>query len=94
MLPFLLFAGAISINLQDLLEDKLTILLLATFGVFFSTVSSASDSTYDFNNWLDKYKKYALNIQIYDKRGMIRDYKTSFSQNFSSSENRYRCFIS
>tara|TARA_B100000073_G_scaffold348354_1_gene366648 strand:- start:337 stop:1608 length:1272 start_codon:yes stop_codon:yes gene_type:complete len=37
MLPFLLFAGAISINLQDLLEDKLTILLLATFGVFFST---------------------------------------------------------
>ena len=37
MLPFLLFAGAISINLQDLLEDKLTILLLASFGVFFST---------------------------------------------------------
>ena len=37
MLPFLLFAGAININLQDLLEDKLTILLLATFGVFFST---------------------------------------------------------
>ena len=37
MLPFLLFAGAISINLKDLLEDKLTILLLATFGVFFST---------------------------------------------------------
>ena len=37
MLPFLLFAGAISINLQDLLADKLTILLLATFGVFFST---------------------------------------------------------
>ena len=37
MLPFLLFAGAISINLQDLLEDKLTILLLETFGVFFSS---------------------------------------------------------
>jgi len=37
MLPFLLFAGAISINIQDLLEDKLTILLLASFGVFFST---------------------------------------------------------
>ena len=37
MLPFLLFAGAISINLKDLLEDKLTILLLASFGVFFST---------------------------------------------------------
>ena len=37
MLPFLLFAGAISINLQDLLEDKLTILLLATFGSLFST---------------------------------------------------------
>jgi len=37
MLPFLLFAGAISINLQDLLEDKLTILLLASFGVLFST---------------------------------------------------------
>ena len=37
MLPFLLFAGAISINLKDLLEDKLTIILLASFGVFFST---------------------------------------------------------
>tara|TARA_Y100000590_G_scaffold306777_1_gene346269 strand:+ start:1517 stop:2512 length:996 start_codon:yes stop_codon:yes gene_type:complete len=36
------------------------IIIALLFGVFFSTVSSASDSTYDFNNWLDKYKKYAL----------------------------------
>jgi len=39
MLPFLLFAGAISINVHELLKDKLTILLLASFGVVFSTFS-------------------------------------------------------
>ena len=37
MLPFLLFAGAISISVHELLKDKLTILLLASFGVVFST---------------------------------------------------------
>ena len=37
MLPFLLFAGAISVNVHELLKDKLTILLLASFGVIFST---------------------------------------------------------
>ena len=37
MLPFLLFAGAISVNVHELLKDKGTILLLATFGVLFST---------------------------------------------------------
>ena len=37
MLPFLLFAGAISVNVHELLKDKLTILLLASFGVVFST---------------------------------------------------------
>ena len=37
MLPFLLFAGAISVDVHELLKDKFTILLLATFGVLFST---------------------------------------------------------
>ena len=37
MLPFLLFAGAISVDVHELLKDKVTILLLATFGVIFST---------------------------------------------------------
>lgn len=37
MLPFLLFAGAITIDLKELLKDKVTILFLATFGVLFST---------------------------------------------------------
>jgi|TARA_B110000914_G_scaffold224711_1_gene243226 CPA1 family monovalent cation:H+ antiporter len=37
MLPFLLFAGAISVNVHQLLKDKFTILLLAGFGVVFST---------------------------------------------------------
>ena len=37
MLPFLLFAGAISVNVHELLKDKVTIILLATFGVLFST---------------------------------------------------------
>jgi CPA1 family monovalent cation:H+ antiporter len=37
MLPFLLCAGAISVNVHELLKDKLTILLLASFGVIFST---------------------------------------------------------
>ena len=37
MLPFFLFAGAISINVHQLRKDKITILLLASFGVLFST---------------------------------------------------------
>ena len=37
MLPFLLFAGAMSINVHILRKDKVTILLLASFGVLFST---------------------------------------------------------
>ena len=37
MLPFLLFAGAISVNVYELLNDKWVILLLASFGVIFST---------------------------------------------------------
>ena len=42
MLPFLLFAGAISVNVHDLLKDKLTILFLASFGVVFSTFAVGS----------------------------------------------------
>ena len=56
MLPFLLFAGAISINLKDLLEDKLTILLLATFGVFFSTFVVGSSLF-----WLIQQPLFGLN---------------------------------
>lgn len=42
MLPFLLFAGAISVNVHELLKDKVTILLLASFGVIFSTFAVGS----------------------------------------------------
>jgi CPA1 family monovalent cation:H+ antiporter len=42
MLPFLLFAGAISVDVHELLKDKVTILLLATFGVVFSTFAVGS----------------------------------------------------
>ncbi|MFQ3351363.1 MAG: CPA1 family monovalent cation:H+ antiporter [Candidatus Marivariicella framensis] len=42
MLPFLLFAGAISVDVHELLKDKVTILLLATFGVIFSTFAVGS----------------------------------------------------
>lgn len=37
MLPFLLFAGAISVNVHELVKDRITVLFLATFGVLFST---------------------------------------------------------
>jgi CPA1 family monovalent cation:H+ antiporter len=37
-LPFLLFAGALEVDLRSLLESKWTILLLATIGVLLSTV--------------------------------------------------------
>jgi len=42
MLPFLLFAGAMSVNVHELLKDKVTILLLASFGVLFSTFAVGS----------------------------------------------------
>jgi len=42
MLPFLLFAGAISVDVHELLKDKITILLLASFGVLFSTFAVGS----------------------------------------------------
>ena len=37
MLSFLLFAGALHINLEDLAEQKWVILILATFGILLST---------------------------------------------------------
>tara|TARA_A100001011_G_C14229653_1_gene808190 strand:+ start:139 stop:1452 length:1314 start_codon:yes stop_codon:yes gene_type:complete len=37
MLPLLLFAGALTINVKEFLKEKVTILSLATFGVIFST---------------------------------------------------------
>ncbi len=42
MLPFLLFAGAISVDVHKLLKDKLTILLLAGVGILFSTFAVGS----------------------------------------------------
>ena len=42
MLPFLLFAGAISVDVHELLKDKVTILFLASFGVLFSTLAVGS----------------------------------------------------
>ena len=42
MLPFLLFAGAISVDVHELLKDKITVLFLATFGVIFSTFAVGS----------------------------------------------------
>ncbi len=49
MLPFLLFAGAMSINVHILRKDKLTILLLASFGVLFSTYVVGSLTYYLLN---------------------------------------------
>ena len=37
MLSFLLFAGAVSVNLKSLLQEKWPVLILATFGVLVST---------------------------------------------------------
>jgi len=56
MLPFLLFAGAISVNVHELLKDKLTILLLASFGVIFSTFAVGS-GVY----WLIEQPMFGLN---------------------------------
>ena len=56
MLPFLLFAGAISVNVHELLKDKVTILLLASFGVLFSTFSVGSGMY-----WLIQQPVFGLN---------------------------------
>ena len=56
MLPFLLFAGAISVNVHELLKDKLTILLLASFGVVFSTFTIGT-GVY----WLVQQSVFGLN---------------------------------
>jgi len=42
MLPFLLFAGAVSVDVHELLKDKVTVLFLASFGVVFSTFAVGS----------------------------------------------------
>ena len=56
MLPFLLFAGAMSVNVHELLKDKVTILLLASFGVIFSTFAVGS-GVY----WLVEQPLFGLN---------------------------------
>ena len=38
MLSFLLFAGALHVDINDLLEQKILIAILATLGVMFSTI--------------------------------------------------------
>ena len=50
MLSFLLFAGALHVDISDLLKQKSIILLLATVGVIFSTFLIATVSYYLFNN--------------------------------------------
>ena len=50
MLPFLLFAGAISVNVHELLNDRLTILFLASFGVLFQPLQLEQGSTGWLNN--------------------------------------------
>ena len=57
MLPFLLFAGAISVNVHELLKDKLTILLLASFGVVFSTFVVGSGLF-----WLTQQSLFGLSL--------------------------------
>ena len=51
MLSFLLFAGALHVDISDLLEQKFIILLLATLGVVFSTFLIGTVSFYIFNNF-------------------------------------------
>lgn len=50
MLSFLLFAGALHVDISDLLEQKTIILILATLGVVFSTFLIGTISYYLFNN--------------------------------------------
>jgi len=52
MLSFLLFAGALRVNLEDLLSRKYTIGFLATFGVMLSTVLVGS-GMYFVARWLE-----------------------------------------
>lgn len=56
MLPFLLFAGAISVDVHELLKDKVTVLFLATFGVIFSTFAVGSGLY-----WLVQQPAFQLN---------------------------------
>ena len=56
MLPFLLFAGAISVNVHELMKDKVTILFLASFGVVFSTFAVGSGVF-----WLIEQPVFGLN---------------------------------
>ena len=56
MLPFLLFAGAISVDVHELLKDKVTVLFLATFGVVFSTFAVGSGLY-----WLIQLPAFQLN---------------------------------
>ena len=56
MLPFLLFAGAISVDVHELLKDKATVLFLATFGVVFSTFAVGSGLY-----WLIQLPAFQLN---------------------------------
>ena len=49
MLSFLLFAGSLHINLDDLIEQKIIISILATLGVIFSTFLIGTTSFYVFN---------------------------------------------
>ena len=56
MLPFLLFAGAISVNVHELFKDKVTILFLASFGVVFSTFAVGSGVF-----WLIQQPMFGLN---------------------------------
>ena len=50
MLSFLLFAGALHVDISDLFEQKTIILILATLGVVFSTFLIGTISYYLFNN--------------------------------------------
>ncbi len=51
MLGLLLFAGALHVNLNDLLEEKLEIAVYATVGVVMSTVLVGS-TIYGLSNWM------------------------------------------
>jgi CPA1 family monovalent cation:H+ antiporter len=59
MLSFLLFAGALHINLNDLAEEKTAILALATVGVLLSTVIVGS-GVYFVLQWLGLGVSYAF----------------------------------
>ncbi|PDH42995.1 MAG: sodium:proton antiporter [Rhodothermaeota bacterium MED-G19] len=64
MLPFLLFAGAMSINVHLLKKDKITILVLASFGVLFSTYVVGTLTFYLIN--LPIFGLASLNVSYID----------------------------